>query len=275
MPIHLGFDMGIRNLAYCLIEHLPDSSWKILAWDNIDLLEQGQSSQTSGKCAGCSKKASFSSNDGARWCKICAQGSRKKATLRPSVGILPCKMDAKTLRAHAVSLDIEGAKKMKKEDLLQTLGKRYLMPWHPPKAADATLTDIRQSMDKWLDEKLPLLQQATRIRLENQPVLKGPTMKSVQMILFTLLGHRLEREHSWKGALEFVHAGYKSKSNVEPNTSGLTETQAEGLAYRSRKKTAETDVLEHLTKVGSSWLPFYQSRTKKSDLADAFLMALR
>ena len=24
MPIHLGFDMGIRNLAFCLIEFLED-----------------------------------------------------------------------------------------------------------------------------------------------------------------------------------------------------------------------------------------------------------
>lgn len=165
---------------------------------------------------------------------------------------------------------------MKKDELFKDLSQRYLVPWSPPKANDASLTDLRRAMNAWLDTMLPTFRQATVIRLENQPVLKGPTMKSVQMILFTLLGHRLERECGWTGTIELVHAGTKSKDvvPVAPSTD-LTVTQAEGQAYRARKKTAEADVLGHLTRVGSSWLPFFQSRTKKNDLADAFLMALR
>jgi hypothetical protein len=113
---------------------------------------------------------------------------------------------------------------------------------------------------------LPTFAQSSLIRLENQPVLKGPTMKSVQIILFTLLGSRLEREHAWTGSIAFVHAGKKVAVDAD---------LPEGEAYRTRKKAAETEVLERLTVSGSSWLPFFQSRTKKNDLADAFLMALR
>ena len=47
--IHLGFDMGIRNLAYCLVEHMPNKKWKIKAWDNVDLLEGGASAQDAKK----------------------------------------------------------------------------------------------------------------------------------------------------------------------------------------------------------------------------------
>ena len=36
-------------------------------------------------------------------------------------------------------------------------------------------------------------------------------MKSIQIMLFTLLGHRLEKEHGWKGEIVFVHAGAKTK----------------------------------------------------------------
>ena len=53
-------------------------------------------------------------------------------------------------------------------------------------------------------------------------------------------------------------------------------TAAEGAAYRARKKTAETETIDALTRAGAStWLTYFQSKTKKSDLADAFLMALR
>ena len=269
--------MGIRNLAYCMIEHLPDNTWKILHWDNIDLLANGQSSQSSKQCVGCETVARYCSSDLKKWCTACATGKRKKQVQdKPSNPVLLCAQDAKSLRNLAISLDIEGAKKMKKDDLLAILSTRYLMPWTPPKAADASLTDIRRAMDTWLDTVLPTFKLASLIRLENQPVLKSPTMKSVQILLFSLLGHRLEREHGWTGAIEFVHAGYKSK-DVAPvvSTESLTAVQAEGQAYRERKKTAETDVLGHLTRVGSSWLPFFEGRTKKSDLADAFLMALR
>ncbi len=134
-------------------------------------------------------------------------------------------------------------------------------------------------MDSWLDRMLPTFAQATLIRLENQPVMKGPTMKSVQIMLFTLLGHRLEKEHGWDGRLEFVHAGTKTKdAKVDtviedpPEISGSAED--EGKAYRARKKTAESET-EQALKDHESWLRFFQSRSKKSDLADAFLMALR
>ena len=266
MPIHIGFDLGIRNLAYCVVEH-GETGWKILHWDNIDLLESGQSSQTSRLCVACPSKATYTSGD-KRWCTTCATGIRrkKKATELPTVPVLPCATDVKSLRSLACSIGIDGAKKMKKDALLLTLSSRYLLPWTPAKAADASLTEIRRSMNTWLDSMLPTFALSSLIRLENQPVLKGPTMKSVQIILFTLLGSRLEREHAWTGSIEFVHAGRKVTVDAD---------LPEGEAYRARKKAAETEVMERLTVSGSSWLPFFQSRTKKNDLADAFLMALR
>jgi hypothetical protein len=140
---------------------------------------------------------------------------------------------------------------------------------------------------------LPTFASATLIRLENQPVMKGPTMKSVQMILFTLLSHRLRKEHGWTGRIEFVHAGTKSKgttteattttattatttTTTTATTTATTTEAAEGAAYRARKKTAESDVTNILTKAGlTTWRTFFEGRTKKSDLADALLMALR
>jgi hypothetical protein len=149
------------------------------------------------------------------------------------------------------------------------------MPWKPVKAKDTSLDTIFHAMTLWLNSVLPTFKAATLIRLENQPVMKGPTMKSIQIMLYTLLNYRLRHEYDWSGRIEFVHAGTKSKKAagaVAVDVSGVSESEA----YRNRKKTAETDVIELLTKAGhTAWLAFFNGRTKKSDLADAFLMAHR
>jgi hypothetical protein len=295
---HLGFDMGIRNLAYCLIRHEVDKKWTILAWDNIDLLEGGVSSQDAKKCVACGGLAKWiQTSDTTKWCQACATQKRvkKRATLKPAFPTIPCALAVVPLRALALSAGVEDVKKQKKEALITWAAQRYLMPWKPVKATDSPLCTIRAAMDKWLDSTLPTLAQATLIRLENQPVMKGPTMKSVQIILFTLLAHRLEREHGWKGSIEFVHAGVKTRgatadtdatatTTATAATAAVTDTNdvekaktaADGKAYRARKNAAEDSAMEELTKAGAiTWLDFFKGRSKKSDLADAFLMALR
>ena len=275
--VHLGFDMGIRNLAYCLVRHITAETWEIVAWDNIDLLEGGASAQDAKKCVACTGSAKWIYTDGKKWCQGCATGVRRKKTVteKPTVGALPCAVNVKELKALATTQGVD-TKGMKKEDLVTWASGRYLMPWKAVKAMDTSLSVIRKAMDTWLTTVLPTFVQASLIRLENQPVMKGPTMKTVQMILFTLLAHRLEKEHGWTGRIEFVHAGTKSKGSVPvvADLSGATVT--EGAAYRARKKTAESDVVDLLTKGAmTTWLTFFEGRSKKSDLADALLMAVR
>jgi hypothetical protein len=285
--VHLGFDMGIRNLAYCLVRHAADKTWNIMAWDNIDLLEGGVSSQSAKKCVGCGSIASWISNsDSAKWCKSCATQTRvkKSAKLKPSLSVLPCAVSAASLRSLALNAGVEDAKKMKKDALIEWASSHYLMPWKPAKAMDSSLGAILTAMDKWLDSTLPTFAAATLIRLENQPVMKGPTMKSVQMILYTLLSHRLTREHNWNGRIEFVHAGVKTRGAGAAvgvpkavDLSGAVVGEV-GKAYRARKASAESETIKHLTERGADgavWLSYFESKSKKSDLADAFLMALR
>ena len=282
--IYVGFDMGIRNLAYCVIEHIVDKEWNVKAWDNVDLLEDGKSAQDAKKCGACNAVAKWN-GEGLRWCNACATGVRRKksASRIPTLPTLPSSASGvKGLRALAVEKGMPDAKKAKKEGLLSWLGERYLMPWKPEKAGGVALQVIVRKMDTWLDSVLPTLSAASLIRLENQPVMKGPTMKSVQIMLFTLLSHRLVRDFNWKGVIEFVHAGVKTRgaAPAPSGAAGAADKPANELkdseAYRQRKQTAESEVERLLTERGcATWLDFFKSRTKKSDLADAFLMAWR
>jgi hypothetical protein len=274
MPIYVGFDMGIRNLAYCVIEHREGGSWSIAAWDNVDLLEGGETAQTAKSCNGCGSGAKWINvGDGTKWCKGCASGVRvkKSATSKPSLPCLPCDMGAKELKALAIGRGVD-AKKMKKPDLVLWAEKEYLEPWKPVKTMSVSLDTIRKAMNTWLTSVLTSMARAEMIRLENQPAMTNPTMKSVQIMLYTLLAHRLETEYFWTGNIDFVHAGVKSRSVTD--ISGATA----GAAYKARKDGAEADVTALLEKGGAGvaqWAKFFAGRTKKSDLADAFLMAYR
>ena len=155
--IHLGFDMGIRNLAYCLVRH-DISGYEILAWDNIDLLEGGISSQDAKKCIGCGCVAKWISQaDSKKWCNSCAtqkrvkKAAREKPTLPPFSG----PQTVKNLRDCALAAGVD-PKGMKKEALLGWAAGRYLMPWKPVKAMDTGLQTIRSAMDRWLDSVLPI-----------------------------------------------------------------------------------------------------------------------
>lgn len=277
VKIHLGFDMGIRNLAYCLVHHNGEK-WSIRAWENVDLLE-GVSAQDAKTCIACSGPAKWRGPDGKKWCQACATRKRVKKTAKekPAFHTLPCSQSVLAMRSLAASAGVVDTKKMKKDALVTWVGERYLVPWKAVKTMEVGLLEIRRAMNRWLDGVLPQFASATLIRLENQPVMKGPTMKSVQMILFTLLGHRLEREYGWTGSIEFVHAGTKTRSIKETPAGGASVTIDEGKAYRERKKTAESETEEKLrdSAENGTWLAWFQSRKKKSDLADAFLMALR
>ncbi len=279
MSVHLGFDMGIRNLAFCLMEHKMDKKWKITAWNNIDLLEGGTAAQDAKRCVACSSPAKWiGKTDGKKWCNACATRNRVKKTAKekPELPTIPCKLAVVELRK------LSGLKGSKAE-LVAWAEARYLVPWKPVKAMDSSLGTVLDALDKWLDSVLPTFAAATLIRLENQPVMKGPTMKSVQMILYTLLSHRLKKEHGWNGRIEFVHAGVKTRGPKADSVKGI-DTPApkaegdedDGKAYRARKASAEAETVRQLTEAGASeWLTFFNSRSKKSDLADAFLMALR
>jgi hypothetical protein len=153
--------------------------------------------------------------------------------------------------------------KPKKEDFLIELKKRYLLPYKKQKSvAKTNLLTIFDAINCFLDTYINSFSRAKLIRIENQPVFDNPTMKSVQIILFTLLTQRLRKEKMWNGNICFVHASKKTEEEKEASKS-----------YKGRKDVAEKLVLAKLQ--DTSWRDFFLSNQKRSDLADAFLMSMR
>jgi hypothetical protein len=251
----LSFDLGIRNLAYCLV----DSSGAIIDWNNYDLLA-GTDSQTASRCS-CGGPPSWTDLSGGLFCKKCVK--KKKLVVLP--------LETVTIKTLKELADLEGgwglSKGSKKADYYTAANSRYVMPYIKPKGATKTdLGVILNAINVFLDGRLDLFGNCAEIRIENQPVFDNPTMKSVQIILFTLLCHRLRKERSWVGAVKFVHAAKKTDEMKEA-------VVAAGDNYKARKDVAEKLVLKKLT--DGKWRDFFLGKSKRSDLADCFLMCLR
>jgi hypothetical protein len=131
-------------------------------------------------------------------------------------------------------------------------------------AIDTELTILHDAIRTFVTGHAESFRQATHILLENQPVLKNPTMKSVQILLFATLRDILQ---PGPPPLKLVHAG-KKVQGLETGDSG----------YKSRKDASEAKVEQLLTagklNDAAKWLTHFKGHGKKSDLADAFCMCM-
>lgn len=260
-----AFDLGIKNLSYCVATF--DTSGGLTGvrrWANLNLLADGADSQSQTRCV-CGGPASFEDCVAKRlYCKKCAKKSAKPT--------LDCEdMTLKGLRAYASSacgVDASAAKKMKKPDVLVAIGSHRLLPYKAPKAKGVSLQGILAGMEKALDAELGHLAAADRILIENQPSEFAPHMKSVQMILFALVDHRLRREHGWTGAVDFVHA--KKKTAGAEIAAGKENKRARKAAGMERVRAA----LAAVGVAAESQLAWWSAQAKKDDLADALLMCM-
>jgi hypothetical protein len=263
----LSFDIGIRNLAWCVMEKQADSSGVIvLGWDNYDLLA-GQSASTAGEsqalCAACSSKATYETRGGNYCVRHCPLD---RPAFRDLSGTLVKRLPpAKVLRELLIAKGVQKVGKSK-GDLLKKIAEMFALPIlkeKKKKAVDTELTVLHDGIRRFVTQNKDLFSKCKTICLENQPVLKNPTMKSVQILLFATLRDILQPNPP---QLKLVHA----KTKVAATTGD------EG--YAERKAGSEKRVTDFLqtTKLqrAQHWQTHLTKYTKKNDLTDAFCMCL-
>jgi hypothetical protein len=264
-----AFDLGIKNLSYCVASF--DASGCLATvdrWANLNLLADGADSQSQTRCA-CSGPASWIDSDlGILLCKKCVKKGKSLKTTLAIEATTVAGWRTWAALPSTLGLSVAEAKKCTKKALEEQAASKFLMPYKAPKAKGVTLQSLLASMETCLTAELGFLKEATRIRIENQPSEFAPHMKSIQIMLFTLLDHRLRVEHGWTGSMEFVNASVKTR--------GLKEAGVGKDAKRSRKLAGISRVTEALTKVPAcgSKLTWWSGQAKQDDLADALLMCL-
>lgn len=250
----LAFDIGIKNLAFCILENQN----KVVALENVNLLPEVESIVC--QHPPCKLQARFQA-DGTPYCK------RHLPKSRP---VLPELSKAK-LPANKVLKELVRAKGcvatgVSNAACVEALAAKYAIPFEQPKAANASkvsLEVIHDALRTFVSSHVAIFQGCTQVLLENQPAFKNPHMKSVQVLLFAVLREFfLSRQES--PSYHFVHAK-KKVSDAKKGDAG----------YAERKSKSE-DRLRELFQSGTVVSPeLYQkwsTSKKKSDMADALCM---
>lgn len=253
----LAFDIGIKNLAWCSMKK-TGTQYTILGWQNYNLLSGSEVAAPSIiLCSSCTAKANYE-NAGKKTCvRHCPPGF---PALRDLSGNL-----LKTIPSLKMMREICTGSVSSKAKGLEALATKWSLPIPKEKVKKAVATELtilHDAIRKFVIDNKALFHKSTAILLENQPVLKNPTMKSVQILLFATLRDTLQPSPP---ALSLVHAGKKVQG-----------TQKGDAGYKERKDGSEAKVRELLEKTVDSvhWKEFFEGNTKKNDLADAFCMCV-
>ena len=253
------FDIGIKNLAWC--SYNSDNK-KILGWQNYDLINDGDVADVKEmyKCLVsnnnsivCNKNALYT-YDSKYYCS--------KHCLKPIFKDLSGNVLKKMPTVSALK---EITKQTgKKEELFNYVKKNYSLPIEKKKATKKAfnLEALHDSIRKFVIDNKEIFYQAKHIGLENQPVLKNPTMKTVQILLYATLRDILQPVVP---SMHLIHAGRKVKGKATGEA-----------GYKDRKDASVEETKEFLKKniQESKFVEMFNKSKKQNDLADSLLMCL-
>jgi hypothetical protein len=325
----IGWDIGIKNLAYCVLESNADSTtenlftfnkhnYNILNWKDISLVTQIESNlATAGQvshinntltCCGIKtpskKKITVLNNeDESKICGKKAFYAKEELTEAGEYEGL-CKTHFKKLKI--AKLPILSVKKcwtegccskpvqVLKSHIFKGFCKKHINEMHNAKthneadffkinhAKTTAKIDINQlgiALFQELNKIKECITEPNVILLENQPVLKNPTMKSMQMFLYsyylmTILDSNIDLSIK---KLQCYCASKKLDMikclTEEEQTIINTFIDTVKNPYQKNKKMSIM-IVEVLLKNNSKWLEYFKSHPKQDDLADSLLMTL-
>jgi len=219
----LSFDVGIKNLAYCLIddEDFTIEDWGILNI-SVDPLCEHCNAKTGKQC---DKSAKFICGNGLHLCTA-----------------------HKQLKCHKTT-------KMK------------LVPKHKN-----PILHLGSNMVQILDEKKNFLEVDT-VLVENQPALKNPTMKTVQMILYTyFLVNGVTNVDSPLNNIEMINARNKLKAYKGPAIECNIKDRYKRTKFLAIQYCGA--MIEENQKIDQKYRDQFNESKKQDDLSDAYLQGI-
>jgi hypothetical protein len=281
--MYLSWDIGIKNLAYCMVEYKDDKA-SIKHWGIINLSDVDQPKTKMFKCdciikstkKKCNKDALNQDSDGKKYCKTHSKTYGKDKELKKiEYGNKCCYVGKKKCEKNGIYFDKNNnfyctAHSKKVEGELT----KYVKP---KKANKIPLIDIGTRLFLILDQH-PEFKLAETVMLENQPVYKNPTMKSVQMLLYSyfIIRCKIDDPNSTMKDLVLMSARNKLKAYLgEP----ITDYDHLKNEYNKTKKLG-IRYCQEMLKDDKYWLDYFNNYEKNKgkgvlgndDLADTYLM---
>jgi len=297
----ISYDIGIKNLAYCIFELSNDKKISIIDWNIISLLENNetQQHQCSQMIAGktkklpsckCTKIAKYQKND-QYFCEKHAKKGNYIIPTKKHTKIHLKKLKVGELEQLGRSLFLfvnEPDKKgfMKKEEMVDKIAAFYEKQCFQPivqkkseNCGDADLIVIGKRMKKLLDEN-PITKTITHVIIENQISPIATRMKTIQGMLTQYYIDHIENV-----SIEFASSVNKLKQFlVLKNTIKLSDSKEPNKEdkknasekYKEHKKSGIqycSQILQNNDTMFHEWKDRMETK-KKDDLADCFLQGL-
>ena len=230
----LSFDVGIKNLAYWLVEFIDNKS-TILGWGVIDVM------------------ATFLEQ--VPKCSVVSNGKECGA-----LSTVCIKLPNKT---------IGFCKKIKCQKIVQSAYKKKdIKKVKTVSTKTVSLLDMTSELVKQLKLKPDFLK-ADIIVIENQPCLKNPTMKSVQMVLYSFFLIHGITEETPVNDIALFNAGKK----LDVYNGPAIDSKCKKGSY-SERKYLSIEMTKELLKNDNDKLQYFLTHKKKDDLADSYLQCL-
>lgn len=295
----LSFDVGIKNLAYCKIEFSKETKTiiRIEEWGLINLKsdpwipdhneKRCMAEVKSGAvCGNCSN--SWIIKDGARkeLCRIHSKNCDKTTTeyFPYELRDLSCACGEKSRKFHTKI----------SESMIRIFG-------YCNKCAKKTTEQLTKICDYMKSDDTKLytnlydglnaikIEDVNEVVIENQPALKNPRMKSIQMFIYSFffIGGKNGRlcdlnqvaffsatkKLNPTSIVEDILKKNKKITNEEPAPEQKEEPLSEYKAYKKRKNDSIFIVSCVLDEM-DEWKRFFLSHPKKDDLADSLLQGI-
>jgi hypothetical protein len=298
----LSIDVGIKNLAYCLLD---TSENKIIAWDVINLCGQDPCCSSDH----CKKKAKFMLTANHYFCQLHA---KKSGLILPTATISLKKIKKmkmvdlqKVVCDYSIPLAASSGA-IKKEDLLKQvmafMEVKMLNSVAGLKANDMDLIEIGIAMRNAFDTELKLHRASIdTIVIENQISPIANRMKTLQgmiaqyfimhdktKIIFVSAANKLKgqapaaqpqapaAQPQAPAAQPQAPAAQPQAPAAQPQENDITTPNNKKVTttYADRKKEGVKVTLKLLNEKHTEWLTHFNTHKKKDDLADSFLQGV-
>lgn len=268
----LSFDVGIKNLSFCITEYDEETKKvEIKEWGIINLLKDKIDGQK--KCDKCSKFANCKTkNDELHFCK---KHQKLIKELKPfKLEKIDKKLDKCTIERckKKVKYILNGKNicASHKVELQKEYNNMYrVLKIKTVNCKTVAIDDILIKIIKEFNEKYLHFLLCDKVLIELQPVLKGPKMKTISNHIYSyFLINGVCNEQLNMESVSYILATNKLKLFDENKEKDLK-------IYKNRKKIGIENtkiVLERLKQ--EDFTKLFEESKKKDDLADALLQSL-
>jgi hypothetical protein len=246
----ISFDVGLRNLAYCVLEGTSRADVTIVDWNIIDVLGE-QAGVGAARCFKCSAAARYEhASDGVF---ACSKHTPKKKEAVTKAALTKKPVTELREEITRAGLQTDATKKADLVKLLYNHAKQNTWKKCVASSTTGSVMDMSPAILKSLDARLSSWKGADAVCIENQPERRMYAVQAMLQMYFTMRGIKATG----------VSATHKLSNLVTIDDSVTT--------YKGRKKTGITHAYALVPAANQE---HFAKHPKKDDLADSFLQGL-